>query len=258
MLEYFVSHCHQILMANESSDTNQALDYLLDRNLSEKSIKDNQIGYCSQNTYIPDDVKHYGQDLDDPKKRSYLSFIKGRLIVPVCSEFGDVIGFATRSPTPKKTDGASWWNLPFKKGNHLFLLNKSRKSVFDKNKIYLVEGYMDALILYQEGLTNVAALMGTKLSTRAIGLIARYCDEVCFCLDVDQNESGQMGQDKAVMQVNEYGFCNAISVIDDLPVGEDPDVFVNKHGVEELVSNEKLLRPKQIAETRKRVQNVRS
>ena len=240
--------CHDNLVTNNSDQIAMAKDYLSKRNLSQESVITHEIGYCDLECDIPDEIKFYGKsELEmDFDNDGYSYFIRGRIIVPIRSEFGDVVGFATRKPSFEK--GNAWWNIsaPFKKGDHLFLLDKARKNIFKSNKIYLVEGYIDAIILYQEGLTETCGLMGTHLSPRKIGLIARYCNNICLCLDVDENQSGQKGQSKAITTLKEFGFSKAISCIENLPVGEDPDVYVSKHGLEEFLSQERRLAQKEI------------
>ena len=121
----------------------------------------------------------------------------------------------------------------------------ARQKIFEDNKIYLVEGYIDGILLYQENLRAVCSLMGTALTSRKIGLIARYCNNICLCLDADKNQSGQKAQNKAIFSLKEFGFCESLSVID-LPIGVDPDVFVTKNGLEAFLANERQLKTKEI------------
>jgi len=254
----FIQECHNNLLNDKSSETGNAIDYLKARNLTYDTVKEHKIGYCYEGQVIPDEIKHYGKTSDQERTRSgYSYFINGRIIVPVYSEFGYAVGLATRKPTFEP--GNAWWNLPkpFKKGEYLFLLNKTRKSIFNKNKIFIVEGYIDAIQLYQAGLHEVVAIMGTALTPRKIGLIARYCDNICICLDVDENQSGQKGQDKAIFALKEYDFYDSISVIEGIPVGEDPDVYVAKNGLDELLSKERVLASKEINTIWKKIHSQR-
>lgn len=248
VLDLFVQDCHQTLIANASEGAQAAHKYLSKRNLSHKSIITHQIGFCPYGMELPKEIQFYGKNLDHVGEddKGYEYFIRGRVIVPVFAEFGAVVGFATRKPTFQP--GNTWWNLakPFHKGNHLFLLDKVRKNIFAKNKVYLVEGYMDALLLYQEGLTNVCALMGTAMTPRKIGLLARYCNNICLCMDVDENESGQKATGKAILTLSEFGFCNSISVIDHLDIGEDPDQYVSRNGLQDFLDGERQLKDREI------------
>jgi len=258
-LVQFIQECHQNLLNDSTDETDKARIYLKKRHLTLETIKQHNIGYCPRGQNIPDAIKYYGKKEDDEKTKSgYTYFINGRVIVPVYSEFGHAVGFATRKPTFEA--GNTWWNLPkpFKKGQHLYLLNKARKAMFDKNKVVIVEGYVDALQLYQAGLHEVVALMGTKLTPRTIGLIARYCDNICLCLDADANMSGQVGMEKAIYSLKEHDFYDSISVISGLPIGEDPDIYVAKHGIKELLCKEKELTSKEIGTIWKKIHSQKS
>jgi len=248
-LNQFVQQCHQNLLNGKKSEIVKARDYLAKRNLQDKSILLHNIGYCDYDSKIPNEIAFYGkseQDIDINGKGGYSYFIRGRVIIPIHAEFGAIVGFATRKPSFEP--GNTWWNLsrPFYKGNHLFLLDKSRKDIFENNKIYLVEGYIDAIILYQEGLKGVVGLMGTNLSPRQVGLLARYCSNICLCLDADANNSGQKAQGKAIYSLKKFDFHESISAIEGLPIGEDPDVFVSKNGVSELLKLERTMKDAEI------------
>lgn len=243
-LYQFIKQCHENLLNNKTSEVTNAQKYLYGRNIKDESILLHSIGYCSDKDRIPDEIAFYGkekEDIDINHKGGYSYFIRGRIIVPIYSEFGLIVGFATRKPSSEY--GNTWWNIsrPFYKGNHLFLLDKSRKDIFKNNKIYLVEGYIDAIILHQEGLKGIVGLMGTNLSPRQVGLLARYCSNICLCLDVDKNNAGQKAQGKAIYSLQNFDFHESISIVDDLPVGEDPDVFVSKNGLPELLKRERIL-----------------
>lgn len=244
-LAEFILECHNNLVKGTIRESDIALEYLTKRNLLPLSIETHKIGYCPIATSLPEHVRFFGQESsEENKKWDMSSFIRGRIIIPIYSEFKKIVGFATR--VPSTLPGNTWWNVPFKKSNHIFLMNVIRKEVFNQNKIYLVEGYMDALILWQQGLKNVGCIMGTALPSRKIGLIARYCNNVCLCFDADKNEAGQNAQKMAIATLKKFDFCDKISIIDNLPIGEDPDVFVMQHGLEEFLSKEHVLKPMEI------------
>lgn len=241
----FILECHNNLVKGDSRETGVALEYLAKRNLLENSMITHNIGYCSNTTSLPDFIRFFGQESNEENKKwDMSSFIRGRVIVPIYSEFNKAVGFATRAPST--LPGNTWWNVPFKKSNHIFMLNTTRKEVYKQNKIFLVEGYMDALTLYQQGIKNVGCIMGTALATRKIGLIARYCNNVCLCFDTDKNQAGQNAQKMAIVILKKFDFCEKISVIDNLPIGEDPDVFVIKHGADDFLSKERILKVSEI------------
>lgn len=254
ILKRFILDCNNNLVQSKNNpEIDKAFEYLELRGISNESIIEHNLGYCFKNQKIPKDISFFGRDGKYDKYWSgYNSQIEGRVVVPILSEFNNHVGFATHTPFILKDQ--VWWNLPkpFYKGNHLFLLNKSRKEIFDKNKVYLVEGYVDAILMYQKGIKNVAALMGTALTQRKISLIMRYCDNICFCLDSDENESGQNARDKSIAIIDELGFCDNISTID-LPLGEDPASYLLKNEPESLLEKEHTLTYKEIIKIKKKL-----
>lgn len=237
-LEKFVSTCHDTIFKKGNKESEEALAYLTQRHLNKETIEANKIGYCPWKCEIPAEVKEFGKKPGEDRIVDHSYRIRGRIIVPIYSEFGKLVGLATRKPT--FAEGYSWWNLPFPKGNHFFLMDKARKNIFEDNIIYIVEGYMDALVLWQEGLKTVVGLMGSKLTLRKVGLIARYCNNVCLSLDTDANQSGQKGKNQSVALLHKFGFCESISEIT-LPLkdgqkSQDPDDFVTKNGLDKYKS----------------------
>lgn len=250
----FIKDCHRFL-ADGSLHSDEAKKYLIEgRGLTLDSIAEHSIGFFPRDKELPEKIRHFGEEileiegdaeLENKKPKEIRDFyyrIAGKIIVPIYEEFGCMVGFATRSYLD---DGTTWWNVPLVKGNHLFLFNKAKKAAFQNNKIYLVEGYMDALLMYQYGIKNVAAIMGTSLTLRQLGLIMRYCSNVCFCFDTDENQSGQKATSKSVAMVNKFKTFDEISTIQ-LPVKIDPDSYIIEHGKENFLSLEKTLSAKQI------------
>ena len=194
------------------------------------SIKSSMIGYFPKYAKVMAEV-------GDP---SELNGLRGRIIVPIFSEFGKVVGIAGRIPDPKEK---GWWNTRFTKGSHLYGFNFARKAIFDKNKVYVFEGYFDRAIIAQYGLENCVAAMSTDLGMRRIGLLARYCDRICLCFDTDHNDSGLLGTFRTLADMYSVGIGHSPSswevTMIQLPVKIDPDDFVASNGMEAFLALEK-------------------
>jgi DNA primase len=216
---------------NGSIESDMALNYLLgSRGLKEDTIRELDIGYCSRGSEVP------GATAEQRKENSVM---KGRVVMPIREEFGGMLALAARQPSPA---AKGWWNQHFTKGNHIFLFDKSRRYAYEKDKMYIVEGYFDAIIPWQYGLKNIGCLMGTALGMRRIGLIARYCENICIMLDTDESKDGKEGagqkaQRRFIAELSLAGF-NGITKID-LPVKVDADEFVISNGIEALLGLEK-------------------
>jgi DNA primase len=242
-LDYFIEECHENLVKNKPS---HILSYLQGRGIIGKTILDHKVGYCASANEIPDAIKHFGKENPDFEKgRGYSYFIENKIILPIYDEFGETVGLATRPPANGKD--LHWWNLPFTKGNHVFLLNRGRGEIFKRNKIYIMEGYMDGLVAFQKGLYNVGVIMGTALTRRKIGLIARYCEDICFCFDTDENKSGQKATMQSILMTSSLNFCNSLSTVE-LPMGEDPASFLLKNNVEDFLALEREITEEDIEE----------
>jgi DNA primase len=252
-LRSFLGNCNDYLLNSDTDESRFAIKYLAERGYNKDSISNFNIGFCPSGFEIPDEIRYYGEG-SDSNIRDWKYNLLGRVILPVLDEFGDPISAATKKPGPEKNP---WWNLPFCKSNSLFLINKAKSHMYLKNKVYVVEGYCDAMTLYKNGIKNVVAVMGTSMTVRKIALISRYCNNICMCFDVDKNNSGQKASASSILKIKSYSFCESISIIDDIPVGEDPDSYVKEYGVKNYLSKEREVVNSDLEAFRKRMNNVR-
>ena len=222
-LSQFVQQCHSVLLGDEGIT---ARHYLLnERGLAASTIERLQLGFCGGSQELPGSSPEL-------QKKNWL--MKNRVTVPIGGEFGEIVGCAARVPNPKEN---GWWNTSFDKGHHIFLFDRARKAIFDADKVYVFEGYMDTMILHQEGLLNSVGLMGTALGYRRIGLLKRYCNRVCLCFDSDANKSGQEARDRSVFEVSRFKFDDISEI--SMPLEVDPDDYVLQHGLEEFLRLER-------------------
>ena len=115
--------------------------------------------------------------------------------------------------------------IVFKKKNNLYGLNISRQSVGKDGFIILVEGYMDVIALYQSGVHNVAASLGTALTENQASLITRYTDSVVLSYDADS--AGRNAALRGMDILKNAGCRVRVLHVDD---GKDPDEFIKKNG----------------------------
>ncbi len=176
--------------------------------------------------------------IDKGKDGSYYDKYRGRIIFPIFSPNGRVIGFGGRILDNSK-DIAKYLNSPesiiYSKRKTLYGLYHSKEEIRKLDKAILVEGYMDVIALYQNGIKNIVASSGTSLTEEQVTLLSRYTKNIVVLFDADL--AGQ----KAAMRSIEILLKNDFEVkILTLPEGEDPDSFVTKFGKKEF--DEKLLR----------------
>ncbi len=156
----------------------------------------------------------------------------GRIIFPIFSPNGRVVAFAGR--ILENRDGtAKYLNSPesliYTKGKILYGLSFAKDEIRRQDKAILVEGYMDLISLYQNGIKNVVAVSGTALTEDQVLLLSRYTKNVVLLFDAD------IAGIKASMRSIELLLKRDFEIkIVSLPSGEDPDSYVNNYGKEKF------------------------
>jgi len=160
------------------------------------------------------------------KKDGWYAWFRERLIFPIFTPEGRICGFGGRildNSLPKYLNSSS--SLIFDKGRILYGLNLSKEAIRQKEEVILVEGYTDVMALYQRGIRNAVASLGTSLTSSQARLIKRYTDRVFIAYD----------QDKAGISATLRGIDllleNDLEIrIISMPQGVDPADLVNKEG----------------------------
>ena len=232
-------------MISSNIANNKVLDYLKKRNLDNKSIKEFNLGYVPfdskafldlQNQFEEQSLKNCGLFYLDERKNEYVDRFRGRLIFPIYSLTGKPIAVGGRiieeNKKIAKYINSSETNF-FKKGNNLYNLNKVRKISNKYDEVYLVEGYMDVIKLYNNQIFNCVANLGTALTNKQILLLGQFFSEIIICFDGD--ESGYQAALRAAE--NSLKFLQPEKQISFLflPDGEDPDSFVESKGKEHFL-----------------------
>ena len=219
----------------------EALEYLGARNLLPKTITAYGIGYAPNSfDALLKHLKSMGyseQELVDASLaverdgKIYDKF-RDRVMFPIINVRGNVIGFGGRIfhepdknsefKPPKYLNSGE--TAAFDKGRNLFSLNLAKKT--DTSKIILVEGYMDVISVYQAGIHNVVATLGTALTENQAKIINKYSSEVLICYDMD--DAGR----KAVMRAIEiFSSVGLRTKVVKLKGAKDPDEYISKNGV---------------------------
>ena len=246
-LKRFIINSNSYLF-RQNKESKNALAYLVDdRKLNIDTINKFKIGYFPANYEIPEPIRYlntYGAE--DPNDYSYS--IKNKIIVPILNDTGCPLGFATRTPSADNYGKIKWWNTPFKKSECLYGLFNSKRHIFKLNKVYIVEGQIDMIMLYQSKIKNVVAIMGTAFSEYHMGLILRYCDNICFGLDADSAGFNSLALSlKKIRDIKDIVKFSKISYMS-FPDGLDPDEYVSINGKDSFYELEKELNDDKIDE----------
>ncbi|HET8940735.1 MAG TPA: DNA primase [Rudaea sp.] len=171
---------------------------------------------------------------------------RGRVMFPIQDRRGRVIAFGGRiiveksgegSPVldpgaqdVRKSDGPKYLNSPetplFHKGRELFALWQVRQTHAKIPRLIVVEGYMDVIALFQHGITQAVATLGTATTSDHAELLFRQCADVYFCFDGDR--AGRQAAWRAVESVLPRMRDGRQAFFLFLPDGEDPDSIVRK------------------------------
>lgn len=215
-----------------------AYNYLRNRELSERTIKQFGLGYSHK---FSNDLYQYlrGLGYDDTilkesglitfdEKKGVFDKFWNRVMFPIMDVNNRVIGFGGRV----MGDGMpKYLNSPetklFDKSRNLYGLNFARTS--RKKNILICEGYMDVIALHQAGFTNAVASLGTAFTGLQANLLKRYTEEVLITYDSD--EAGTKAALRAIPILKAAGLST--KVIDMKPY-KDPDEFIKALGAEEF------------------------
>ncbi len=239
----YVEFYHNEIFKNPSA--NIAKEYIKKRSLTVNEVKNFKIGYVTSDLdffeillkeFDENSLKNSGLFYFDEKKKKYVERFKDRIIFPINNISGNPIGLGGRI-MEEKNYLAKYINSPetpfFKKGSNLFNLDKARKLSNKSESIFLVEGYMDVIGLYRNGIQNVVANLGTSLTTKQILTLNQFFEQIIICFDGD--ESGY----KAALRAAENSIVELqpekkISFLF-LPDNHDPDSFTNNHGKDKFL-----------------------
>jgi DNA primase len=209
------------------------MSYLLQRGFREDIIEKFQVGYSPEDRKaLTSEAQKQGYKLEYLVKTG-LSIEKedgyvfdrfaGRIIFPIHSLSGNVIGFGGRTLKSDKSI-AKYLNSPesdiYHKSKVLYGLYQAKKSIVNSGRCFLVEGYTDVISLHQAGTENVVASSGTALTPEQIRLIKRFTENITIIYDGD--EAGLKASFRGIDMILEEGL-NVKVVL--LPMGEDPDSF---------------------------------
>ena len=220
---------------------NPGYTYMQKRGISDQIIKKFGLGYADANW---DSLyKHFKEKgvsekllvelgLLSEKDGRYYDKFRDRVIFPIINTSGKVIGFGGRALSnevmPKYLNSPE--NKVFQKKNNLYALNITRQDVGKEGHAIIVEGYMDVISLYQSGVHNVAASLGTALTENQAKLINRYTKNIVLSYDADA-----AGQKAALRGIDVLRQENCKVKVLHVTDGKDPDEFIKKNGKESFV-----------------------
>ena len=222
---------------NNLSSSPKAQKYLRDRGLSDKTIRTYGLGYSKDSwTDLYDHLTKLGYKEEEllnlnliskSKNGNYIDRFRDRVMFPIINRNNKVIAFGARGFGDAKPKYLNSRETPiFHKGSNLFNMNiVSRES--SRQRIILVEGYMDVISLYNSGINYSVASLGTSLTEDQAAIIKKMAKDIYICYDSDK-----AGINATSRAIDIFLSKSCKPKIIELEGGLDPDDFIKKYGME--------------------------
>ena len=217
------------------------LSYFEERGFTKETIEKFQLGYCLN---VSDDFtkaalsKGYSLSylekvgLVKSKDERHFDFFRGRVLFPIQSISGRILGFGGRSLINDKKV-AKYFNSPesiiYNKSEILYGLYFSKGEIVKYDECLLCEGYTDVISMHQSGIQNVVSSSGTSLTKEQVKLVKRYTKNLTILYDGDA--AGIKASFRGIDLILEEGMNVKVVLF---PDGEDPDSFAKKNSDSEL------------------------
>lgn len=214
----------------------QALSYVQEkRHVKPQTIKTFQIGFAPHGralvTYL---TRKKGYSIDDlfdaglatRRGSMVVDFFQNRLMFPLFDHRDNIVGFSGRvmddnEKTSKYINTRE--TLIYHKGMTFFGLNIAKEAMKKEAKVYLMEGELDVISSFQEGITNAVAVKGTALTSDQVSLISRFVQKVVLCFDMDR--AGQEALKRSLGMLEKKALSIGVLI---LTIGKDPDEAIQK------------------------------
>ncbi len=234
----FALKCYQNHLNTESGQA--AKEYLHDRNINDDVIKEFRIGYSFQKReqltnmlrkkgYSDKDLLRSGLVIQN--EYGFTDIYYDRIMFPLCDMNGRIVGFSGRIHKPGKD--FKYINTKeteiFKKGELLYNYHRAKDIARQKNRVIVMEGFMDVIRAFTIDVKNAIATMGTAVTKEQALAIKKMAKEVILCFDGDA-----AGEKATYACSNELLAIGVVPKIVRLEENLDPDEYIQKYGKEQF------------------------
>ena len=218
----------------------EARQHLVKRGITPQTIKDRAIGYAPHNaTWLYSFLrsKNYSETFLHSSglfssRHAHQSLFIDRVIFPIYNRDSRPIAFGGRALVDRVP---KYINTPttalFHKGSSLYGIEVAAREARRRDCIFLVEGYIDQLALWQSGRINTVAPLGTALTEKQVGLLKRLCTNVIIVFDAD--EAGQSATLRAIRLLLQQQITPQVCTF---PEGTDPADILSQHGEKNVLN----------------------
>jgi DNA primase len=235
-----------------------AREYLKSRGITVEVAKSWQLGYAPDSwdalldflraqRYSREEIAQSGlaasrsdDERGDAEEQHMYARFRGRVIFPICNDYGEVIAFSGRV-LDAEARTAKYVNSPetpiFRKGRVFYGFHKSKRALIEAGAAIVCEGQLDLISAYEHGVQNVIAPQGTAFTPEQARLLSRFVKTVILCFDSDR-----AGQEAVTRSLPALMECDMEVRVARLPDGQDPDSLIRGQGPEafrEAIGNAK-------------------
>jgi DNA primase len=224
----------KLLKTDPAAD--QARAYLKSRDFPDSLADEFGLGYApdsfdatmkwARKSGYSQDALETGKLIATSERGTTYDFFRGRLMIPIHNDAGEVVAFSGRLLDPE-AKAQKYVNSPetpiFVKSRILFGLNKTKRPIIEAGTAILCEGQIDLMRCWQHGIRNVVAPQGTAFTDPHARILKRIAKEVVICFDADR--AGQAAAQRTIDILLKEDLQVRIARI---PQGEDPDSLLRK------------------------------
>ncbi len=229
----------------KKSLTQEALDYLYSRGLKKETIEEFEVGYAPGGSdsllrsllnakFAPADIEKAGLSFKT-ERGTYIDRFRNRIMFPLHNSFGKPIGFTGRiMPGYENEKTGKYVNSPetpiFNKSKLLYGFDKTKNSIRESRTAVLIEGQMDFLMSWQDGLKNLVATSGTATTEEHLKILKRVADTLI--LSFDRDDAGQAATERTIDLAGAADFAVKVLIVPEDVQAKDPaDIVVANPGL---------------------------
>ncbi|MDD4294004.1 MAG: DNA primase [Candidatus Omnitrophica bacterium] len=229
-----VKYFHEQIIKGPQRKT--VMQYLKSRGITESAIDKFKIGYAPQGDMLSTFMRSKNFTLGELEKVSlvvsrgemYQDLFKDRIVFPIADVRGRYVAigarvWGARESMPKYINSVE--NVLYRKRENLYGIDLAKDYITKEDCVFVVEGYLDVIVPFVNGIKNIVASSGTALTDEQIALIRRYTKNVVLVFDADK--AGRLAALRAIDLLLEKDM-NVMTVT--LPDGQDPDSLVREKG----------------------------
>lgn len=213
--------------------------YLSSRNISDQTIEEFSIGFSPpEQDALSMHLVNMGYEVQDIERAGlvfkterglFIDRFRGRILFPIYNTFGKVVAFSGRIlPEFDKQNAGKYINSPetliYNKSKILYGFHVSKTAIKEVDEAIVVEGQMDLIAAYQDGVHHVVATSGTALTTHHLEILKKFSENVTFAFDND--EAGMSATQRAIDMAHEQDMTARVFM---LTQAKDVAEYVQSH-----------------------------